>query len=264
MAEEAIKNVHRSGDNYYKILGVEKSASEDEIKKAYRKLALRLHPDKCKEAGAEEAFKKVSTAYTVLSDADKRDTYDQFGTQGLQRGGGGGGGGAQMSPEDIFEAFFGGQSPFMHAGGGGRGGRGGGAGFQTFHFGGGGPGVFHFSTMGPGGGFGGMPSRGGGGDMGGPRMRRPEARRPAPEEEEEEQVIPEWMKRFSTVATAFGPLMAPMILVLVCFFMVFAMSILQIILSRFLIFLPIWHLTSGRLRWSLTGSLIVLAMCGVL
>eukprot|EP00438_Fugacium_kawagutii_P008437 Skav234483 [mRNA] locus=scaffold1647:365328:369397:- [translate_table: standard] len=93
MASEAtafIKKVSSAGDDYYRILGVEKGASDDEIKKAYRKLALRLHPDKCKDSGAEEAFKKVGEAFSVLSDTDKRRKYDQFGADALRGGGGGG------------------------------------------------------------------------------------------------------------------------------------------------------------------------------
>eukprot|EP00434_Breviolum_minutum_P014308 symbB.v1.2.012616.t1/scaffold874.1/size155782/10 len=104
MASEAaafIKKVSSAGDDYYRILGIEKGATDDEIKKAYRKLALRLHPDKCQENGAEEAFKKVGEAFSVLSDADKRRKYDQFGAEALR--GGGGGGGADFSPEDLFE-----------------------------------------------------------------------------------------------------------------------------------------------------------------
>ncbi|CAK9061040.1 unnamed protein product [Durusdinium trenchii] len=97
-----IKKVSSAGDDYYHILGIEKGASDDEIKKAYRKLALRLHPDKCKEPGAEEAFKKVGEAFSVLSDADKRRKYDTYGADALR---GGGGGGADFSPEDLFEAL---------------------------------------------------------------------------------------------------------------------------------------------------------------
>eukprot|EP00438_Fugacium_kawagutii_P013685 Skav217098 [mRNA] locus=scaffold187:162205:163641:+ [translate_table: standard] len=75
MASEAaalIKDVSSAGDDNYRILGVDKRASDDEIKKAYRMLALRLHPDKCKENGAEEAFKRVVEAFSALSDADRR------------------------------------------------------------------------------------------------------------------------------------------------------------------------------------------------
>ncbi len=69
--------------DYYEVLGVANSASADEIKRAFRQAALKYHPDKNKEAGAEERFKEASEAYEVLSDADKRQRYDQFGHAGL-------------------------------------------------------------------------------------------------------------------------------------------------------------------------------------
>ena len=82
-------------DDYYKILGLDKGANDAEIKKAYRKLAMKWHPDKNADnkAQSEENFKKISEAFEVLSDEQKRKTYDQFGKQGLSGGGGGGGGG---------------------------------------------------------------------------------------------------------------------------------------------------------------------------
>lgn len=102
--------------DYYKILGVEKSASADEIKQAYRKLALKYHPDKGGGAESEAKFKEASEAYAVLSDSNKRSQYDQFGSNGFQGQGGFGGGfdftnfnGSDFSGfEDIFESFFGG------------------------------------------------------------------------------------------------------------------------------------------------------------
>ena len=73
----------------YGVLGVSRSASADEIKKAYRKLAMEFHPDRNPDnPKAEEKFKEVSEAYAVLSDADKRRQYDQFGTVGSAAGGG--------------------------------------------------------------------------------------------------------------------------------------------------------------------------------
>lgn len=80
------------GKDYYKILGVSKGASEEEIKKGYRKLALKYHPDKNKEKGAEEKFKELAEAYEVLSDKRKREIYDQVGEEGLKAGAGCGGG----------------------------------------------------------------------------------------------------------------------------------------------------------------------------
>ena len=108
-------------EDYYKILGVQKTASGEEIKKAYRKLAMKYHPDHTKgDKGAEEKFKKISEAYAVLSDKEKRKEYDTFGSEGFRQ---------RFSQEDIFRGFdfgdifrefgFGGGN-FSHGGGGGR------------------------------------------------------------------------------------------------------------------------------------------------
>ncbi len=121
--------------DYYEILEISKGASAEEIKKAYRKLALKWHPDKNKSSGAEEKFKEINEAYEILSDPKKKETYDQFGHAAFSQGFPGGGadrqqdpftyrystsgdfsdffGGADFSnPFDIFEQFFGGASPF--------------------------------------------------------------------------------------------------------------------------------------------------------
>jgi len=74
----------KMGKDYYKILGLPKTATDDEIKKAYRKLALKFHPDKNKAAGAEDKFKEVAEAYEVLSDKKKREVFDQYGEEGLK------------------------------------------------------------------------------------------------------------------------------------------------------------------------------------
>lgn len=135
--------------DFYQILGVEKGASEADIKRAYRRLALKWHPDKNKDSKAEEKFKEINKAYEVLSDSQKRQTYDQFGESAFKPGGGfgaqdpfgaqtrtgkygpfsytytsyGGGGspfedigfGGFSDPFEIFEQFFGGSSPFGRA-----------------------------------------------------------------------------------------------------------------------------------------------------
>lgn len=110
--------------DYYEVLGVAKTATKDEIKKAYRKLSKKYHPDINKEADAEEKFKEISDAYEVLSDDQKRAAYDQYGhaaTDGGFGGGGFGGGGYQSYGgggfEDIFEQFFGGGGGFGGFGG---------------------------------------------------------------------------------------------------------------------------------------------------
>ncbi|KAK4711138.1 hypothetical protein R3W88_005651 [Solanum pinnatisectum] len=139
------------GVDYYKILQVDKSATDDELKKAYRKLAMKWHPDKNpnNKKEAEAKFKQISEAYEVLSDSQKRAIYDQYGEEGLKGqvpppdAAAGGPGGAtyfhtgdgpnvfRFNPRnanDIFAEFFGFQTPFGGAMGGGGGGMGGGGG----------------------------------------------------------------------------------------------------------------------------------------
>ena len=101
--------------DYYEVLGLEKGASDDEIKRAFRKLAIKYHPDKNQgNKEAEEKFKEINEAYQVLSDPEKKARYDQFGTADFDGSGFGAGGfgGFDFSDMggfgDIFESFFGG------------------------------------------------------------------------------------------------------------------------------------------------------------
>ena len=86
-----------AGKDYYKILGISKTSSPEEVKKAYRKLAMKYHPDRNKgDKTAEAKFKDISEAYAVLSDTEKRKQYDMFGSEGFQN---------RFSQEDIFRDF---------------------------------------------------------------------------------------------------------------------------------------------------------------
>ena len=110
--------------DYYEVLGISKSASQEEVKKAYRKIAIKFHPDKNPgDPTAEDKFKEAAEAYEVLSSPEKKSRYDQYGHQGMN----GGFGGGSMNMEDIFsqfgDIFGGGGSPFGDIFGGGRGGR---------------------------------------------------------------------------------------------------------------------------------------------
>ncbi|CAI9101300.1 OLC1v1038593C1 [Oldenlandia corymbosa var. corymbosa] len=105
--------VPKRSDNskYYEVLGVSKNASQDELKKAYRKAAIKNHPDK---GGDPEKFKELAQAYEVLNDPEKREIYDQYGEDALKEGMSGGGG--VHNPFDIFESFFGGGGFSDHGG----------------------------------------------------------------------------------------------------------------------------------------------------
>src|SRR5215217_3451126 len=117
--------------DYYEVLGVDRGAAADDIKKAYRKLAIKFHPDKNPDdPTAEDKFKEAAEAYSVLSDDNKRQRYDQFGHAGVGGAGAGAGGfgGGGFTMDDIFSQFgdiFGDSSPFgdIFGRGGGGGGR---------------------------------------------------------------------------------------------------------------------------------------------
>lgn len=122
--EKLMREIQAKKNDYYAVLSVERTATENEIKKAYRKLAVKIHPDKCQGTGAEEAFKIVSKAFACLSDAEKRAAYDRYGSEegpqgmpGMRRRHAGqahspfGGFDDDIDPREIFNMFFGGGMP---------------------------------------------------------------------------------------------------------------------------------------------------------
>ncbi|XP_036372773.1 dnaJ homolog subfamily B member 14 [Megalops cyprinoides] len=118
---EGVQRIKQCKD-YYEVLGISKEANEEELKKAYRKLALKFHPDKNHAPGATEAFKKIGNAYAVLSNPEKRKQYDLTGGEdkpGSAHGQGGfdfhRGFEADITPEDLFNMFFGGSFPSTNA-----------------------------------------------------------------------------------------------------------------------------------------------------
>jgi DnaJ domain len=159
-----VKHVLRSKEGgrgaHYRVLGVQANATDNDLKRAYRKLALKLHPDKNSAPHADEAFKAVGLAYATLSDPQKRSIYDRYGEEDPDnRGGGGHGGvhfrrGQEVSPEELFNMFFGGGMPM----------------------GGGGIPGFHVYSSGFAGGF------------GGPQFRQQQARARAQREREDPPV----------------------------------------------------------------------------
>jgi curved DNA-binding protein CbpA len=190
MVEELIQKI-KGTEDLYEILGVAKEADEKDITKAYRKLALKLHPDKCTLEGGEDAFKKVGNACAVLKDPDQRAHYDRFGSVDGSGGGGGGGGNpfghqhGAFNPDDLFREIFRNHPDFAQFNTGGHGGpqrrgmgtnvgrHGGGSPFGNgLRFGGGGnpfgggSGGIHFVNLNGGGNpFGGNSGGGGGVNM---------------------------------------------------------------------------------------------------
>ena len=161
------------GEDYYKILGVKRTATKAEIKKAFKKLSLKYHPDKNKDnpKKAKEKFIKIANAYEVLSDDEKRKIYDQYGEEGVKANEQGGGAGAHyenMNLEDIFSQFFGGGGFKFESnmGGGNKGKRSQSSGFSGFGS------IFdNLFGGGMGGGFGGF-QQGGPGGQDGRQQRR--------------------------------------------------------------------------------------------
>ena len=153
MSEELITRIAATND-LYEILGVEKDADDAQLTKAYRKLAMKLHPDKCSLEGGDDAFKKVSNAFSILKDADQRAHYDRFGNSGDVGHSGGGGGGnpfgaGNVNVDDLFAEIFRNHPDFAGM-------RGGGGGNRRERRGEGMPGGMHFSFNGvPMGGMGG-------------------------------------------------------------------------------------------------------------
>lgn len=225
-ADLIIKRILSDKTNFYEVMGLPKTCTEKEIKKAYKKLALKLHPDKCKHPKAEEAFKIIAEAVAVLQDDEKRRDYDMFGADegGMRRGGGGGFRGQQVDPDEIFRAFFGGQGM--------RGGMGGGFG---------GPG-FRFHSMGGGAGpqffFNGFPQQ---------RQRR------SSESEEEDT------RRGGGRRGGGNDLMSqlrPILPLLMIFGVVFLGPLISLVLQKFFFLVPLMYVVPSHSR----GYIVLLAI----
>jgi hypothetical protein len=253
-SEETINRVKSSGKDYYAVLGVDKDANEAAIKKAYRKLALQLHPDKCKLDGAEEAFKSVSAAYNCLSNESSRRTYDMTGGESTVGSGGGGHPFEGVDPNEIFEQFFrqnGGFQGFQGMPGGG----------QTFFFSTGGPGV-SFSTMG-GNPFFNMSSmnrrRAGGSD--------PDARDDLPQQPPSiDQLLPDYLKVLIPVFSVISKVIPVQFLVIAGVFLAILVFrfLIQIVFSRLFYVIGIFTIAPQRFKWRLFLVLVALHTFGFL
>ncbi|KAK7253939.1 heat shock protein [Aureococcus anophagefferens] len=236
-------------DDYYRVLGVPRDADESAIKKAYRKLAVKYHPDKNPDnPQAEENFKRVAEAYDCLSDAQKRAAYDSYGKEGAraaEQGGfpGGGGGGMRahgVDPEEIFRQFF------NQRGGGARGGFPGGARGTAFHFGGGNGAQFFVN---------GVPVGG---------RRRRQAAQPGEENEGEGQQInlPPFVQ--AVLQTVPPPLLVMMFF---AFFMVFMQvmgAVMTVVMARMHLIMPIMWFAPDRMKIPLILSVFLLSVLGMM
>ena len=233
--------------DHYTVLGVSKSATETQIKKAYHKLALKLHPDKSKAHGADEAFKKFSKAFTVLSEADTRASYDRYGMDDEQMQNARAAGARrayssrdEIDPEEIFRQFF------NQRGGGARGGFPGGAGGTAFHFGGGNGAQFFVN---------GVPVGG---------RRRRQAAQPGEDAEGEGQQInlPPFVQ--AVLQTVPPPLLVMMFF---AFFMVFMQvmgAVMTVVMARMHLIMPIMWFAPDRMKIPLILSVFLLSVLGMM
>lgn len=232
-AGELIRKI-QGASNYYEILGVERDATEAQIKKAYRKLALVLHPDKCKLPGAEECFKSLSTAYSCLSNQSSRQSYDVTGSEPSA---GSGHNFHGVDPNEIFEEFF----RQYSAGGGGAGGS-----FQNGR-------VFHFTTFpSHGGSGGGNPFVGasfGGNPFGGAGAGAPTS------------LIPPFLEPFLPYLSLIPwKLLIPLLLIMAMYLFSF---LVRFIFTR-LYLLVILYITPRQYKMKVFGMAVILSIFGIL
>ena len=232
----------KSSTCYYKILGVPRDIDDNGIKKAYRKLALMLHPDKCKLDGAEDAFKSVSAAYNCLSSSSSRRTYDVTGSEGNSVSSGGGHDFHGVDPNEIFEQFFRQQREM----GGGLGGG------QTFFFSTGGPGVrgATFSFGGPGmGGFSNMQG-----------FHQDQQGNTDQDGFASSQAGVPWLNVLMSIIPKLG-ILFPLFVIIV---LAMLYALLQILYRRFAYFLPILIFSPSHLKWRLVSIVLFLHFFDIL